>query len=122
MIVEHSVGMADLLGPLAILAIIYFITSFLTEVVSNNAVAVLLAPIVIGLAEQLGLSPYPFLVAIMFGASASFATPIGYQTNTFVYNAGGYKFMDFVKVGGPLNIIMWLVAIVLIPIFWPFNP
>lgn len=122
MIVENSVGLAQVLGPLAILAIVYFITSFLTEVVSNNAVAVLLAPIVIGLAEQLGLSPYPFLVAIMFGASASFATPIGYQTNTFVYNAGGYKFTDFLKVGLPLNILMWLVAICVIPVFWPFNP
>jgi di/tricarboxylate transporter len=113
---------AEALGPLAVLAIVYFITSALTEMVSNNAVAVLLTPVVIGIAAHMGVSPYPFLVAIMFGASASFATPIGYQTNTFVYNAGGYKFTDFVKVGGPLNLIMWGVAVVVIPIFFPFNP
>jgi di/tricarboxylate transporter len=121
-IVKNSMGFAERLGPLAILAIVYFITSALTEVVSNNAVAVVLAPIVIAVADQLGLSPYPFLIAIMFGASASFATPIGYQTNTFVYNAGGYKFTDFIKVGGPLNVIMWIVAVTVIPIFWPFTP
>jgi di/tricarboxylate transporter len=121
-VVGHSVQWAEALGPLAVLAIVYFITSALTEMVSNNAVAVLLTPVVIGIAAHMGVSPYPFLVAIMFGASASFATPIGYQTNTFVYNAGGYKFTDFVKVGGPLNLIMWGVAVVVIPIFFPFNP
>lgn len=120
--VEGSVGWAEAMGPLAVLAIVYFLASWLTELVSNSAVAVMLSPIVIGLAEHMELSPYPFLVAIMFGASASFATPIGYQTNTFVYNAGGYRFTDFMKVGGPLNVIMWIVAVLIIPFFFPFRP
>lgn len=121
-IVDYSVNWADAFGPLAVLAIIYLVASCLTELVSNSAVAVLLAPIAIGLAEGMGLSPYPFLVAVMFAASVSFATPIGYQTNMFVYNAGGYKFMDFVKIGLPLNIIMWIIAVTMIPVFWPFTP
>jgi di/tricarboxylate transporter len=121
-IVHHSIGWAEALGPLVVLAIVYFIVSWLTEMVSNSAVAVLLSPIVIGIAEHMAVSPYPFLVAIMFGASASFATPIGYQTNTFVYNAGGYKFTDFLKVGMPLNTIMWVVSVAIIPIFFPFHP
>ncbi|MNW08187.1 Sodium:sulfate symporter transmembrane region [compost metagenome] len=74
------------------------------------------------MAQQLGVDPRAFVVAVMFAASASFATPIGYQTNTFVYNAGGYRFSDFMKVGIPLNILLWLVASVVIPLFWPLTP
>ena len=74
----------------------------------------------IGVAHQLGVDPRPFVVAVMFSASASFATPIGYQTNTFVFNAGGYRYLDFVKVGLPLNILNWLLASALIPLLWPF--
>ena len=70
----------------------------------------------------MGVDPRPFVVAVMFAASASFSTPIGYQTNTFVYNAGGYRFTDFVKVGVPLNIICWAVATFAIPLFWPLVP
>lgn len=106
-------------GPLVMLSAVYFLASTLTEVVSNNAVGVLLTPIAIGIAQQMGVDPRPFIVAVMFGASASFATPVGYQTNTFVYGAGGYKYMDFVKVGLPLNLIFWVVATFLIPVFWP---
>jgi di/tricarboxylate transporter len=106
-------------GPIAILSVIYLITSLLTEVLSNNAAAILLTPIAIGLATQLGVDPRPFVVAVMFAASASFATPIGYQTNTFVYGAGGYRFVDFVRIGLPLNIINWLAATLVIPLFWP---
>ena len=91
----------------------------MTEVLSNNAVAILMTPIAIGLAQQLGVDPRPFVVAVMFAASASFATPIGYQTNTFVYGAGGYRFMDFVRIGVPLNILMWITATLVIPLFWP---
>ncbi len=109
-------------GPLALLAGIYFVTSALTEYMSNNATAVLITPIAIGLAQALEIDPRAYVVAVMFAASASFATPIGYQTNTLVYQAGGYKFMDFVKFGGPLNFIMFFASVIVIPIFWPLTP
>ncbi|MDP0490217.1 MAG: SLC13 family permease [Verrucomicrobiota bacterium JB023] len=108
------------LGPIAILAAIYLLASVLTEMVTNNAVAILLPPVVIPIAAALDVDPRPFIVAIMFGASASFMTPIGYQTNTYVYGAGGYQFGDFMKIGIPLNLILWVLATLLIPIFWPF--
>jgi len=107
------------LGPIAVLALIYVVTSALTETISNNAAAILIRPIAMGLGVELGVDPRAFVVAVMFAASASFATPIGYQTNTLVYNAGGYKFMDFVRIGLPLNIILAVVAVIVIPIFWP---
>lgn len=122
MIVNTLAGPIGGLGPLAILAALYVITSFLTEIISNNAVAILLTPIAIGFGEQLGMDPRPFVVAVMFAASASFATPIGYQTNTLVYTAGGYRFADFLKIGLPLNIVMFIVAMFVIPVFWPFIP
>lgn len=103
-----------------LLAALYLMAAVMTEIVSNNAVAALLTPLAVGIAIPLGLSPVPFVIAVMFGSSASFSTPIGYQTNTFVYGAGGYKFGDFFRAGFPLAIIMWLVASVLIPILWPF--
>ncbi|TYB84251.1 SLC13 family permease [Oceaniovalibus sp. ACAM 378] len=105
--------------PIVALALVYALTSILTELVTNNAVAVLLAPIAAGVATQLGLDPRPFVVAVMFGASASFATPIGYQTNTLVYNAGGYRFTDFLKIGIPMNIIIGAATVLLIPLIWP---
>ncbi|WP_182446643.1 SLC13 family permease [Cereibacter sphaeroides] len=108
------------LPPFALIFVVYALTSILTELVSNNAVAVILTPIVIGLANSLGVDPRPFVVAVMFGASASFATPIGYQTNTLVYGPGGYRFTDFLRIGVPLNILMMVVMSVLIPFFFPF--
>ena len=107
--------------PVIVLSITYLLTMILTEFLSNNATAILLTPIAIGLAHGLGADPRPFVVAVMLASSNAFATPIGYQTNTFVYNAGGYKFADFVKIGLPLNLITWLAASVLIPIFFPLG-
>lgn len=118
-IVQGIMSVAEDFGPLILLSIVYMLTSALTEVFSNNAAAVIITPIAIGLAQQMGVDPRPFAVAVMFGASASFATPIGYQTNTFVYHAGGYRFADFVKCGVPLNLLLWGVATFVIPIFWP---
>jgi di/tricarboxylate transporter len=120
MLAESAAGFLAPWGPLAVLAVIYLLASVLTEIVTNNAVAILLTPIAISIAEGMGVDARPFVVAIMFGASASFATPIGYQTNTYVFGAGGYKFSDFPKVGAPLNLILWGVAVIFIPIFWPF--
>lgn len=119
-VVAFIVGLTGNLGPLAALAAVYVFTSLLTEMISNNAVAVLVGPIVIAMAVQLGYDPRPFIMAVMFAASASFATPIGYQTNTFVYGAGGYRFRDFVTVGMPLNLLFAVVAVVVIPWFFPF--
>tara|TARA_Y100001934_G_scaffold48051_2_gene58455 strand:- start:1803 stop:3590 length:1788 start_codon:yes stop_codon:yes gene_type:complete len=121
-VVSHVMTLSPLLGPLFMLSFIYLLTSILTEVVSNNAVAVLVTPIAIGVAQQLGADPRPFVVAVMFAASASFATPIGYQTNTFVYSAGGYRFTDFMRIGAPLNLIMWAAGSLIIPLIWPLFP
>jgi di/tricarboxylate transporter len=108
------------LPPFALIFVVYGLSSFLTEIVSNNAVAVILTPIVISLAGQLGVDPRPFVVAVMFGASASFATPIGYQTNTLVYGPGGYRFADFLRIGVPLNLTLLVAMSFLIPFFFPF--
>ncbi|WP_010142328.1 SLC13 family permease [Oceanicola sp. S124] len=107
------------LPPFVTLVAIYTVGSILTETVTNNAVAVIFTPIVISLAAQLGVDPKAFVVAVMFSASASFATPIGYQTNTLVYGAGNYRFADFLRIGIPMNIIVGLAAVLLIPVFFP---
>lgn len=122
LIVELVTGAAKDFGPLAMLAAIYLLTSVLTEVLSNNACAVLITPIVIAIAEQAGINPRALVVAVMLGSSASFATPIGYQTNTYVYNIGNYRFTDFLKIGVPMNLLMLVLAVLVIPLFWPLTP
>jgi di/tricarboxylate transporter len=107
------------LSPFFLIWAVYLLTSVLTELVSNNAVAVVVTPIAIGLAAALGYDPRPFVIAVMVAASASFATPIGYQTNMMVYGPGGYRFTDFLKVGVPLNITVGILAAALIPVIWP---
>lgn len=106
------------LDPRIILALVYLLAAVLTELVSNQAVAVLLTPLAIQLGFQMDIEPRALVVAVMFGASASFSTPIGYQTNTYVFGAGGYKFGDFFRVGFPLAIILWITACFLIPLIW----
>lgn len=107
------------LPPFLLVWAIYLLTSILTELVSNNAVAVVVTPIAIGLGDALGINARPLVVAVMVAASASFATPIGYQTNMLVYGPGGYKFTDFMKVGIPLNLSIGILASLLIPLLWP---
>jgi di/tricarboxylate transporter len=119
-IADFSVNWVGGFGPLAVLAVVYLITALLTELMSNNAAAVLITPIAFSTAVSLGVSPTPFLVAVLFAASTSFATPVGYQTNTMVYNAGNYRFVDFMKMGIPLNLVFWVLAVLLIPRFFPF--
>lgn len=107
-------------GPIAILAAIYLITNLFTELLTNNAAAALTFPIALAVSNRLGVDPQPFCVAICMAASASFSTPIGYQTNLIVQSIGGYKFTDFARIGLPLNLIMFLLSITLIPLFWDF--
>jgi di/tricarboxylate transporter len=107
------------LPPYVVVFSVYFLTMVMTELVSNNAVAVVMTPIAIGLASALGVDPRPLVVAVMMAASASFSTPIGYQTNTLVYGPGGYKFTDFLRIGVPLNLSLALVCSAVIPWIWP---
>ena len=109
-------------GPWVVLSMVYLISVVLTEFLSNAAVAAIITPIAIQTAFQLGVDPRPFAVAAMFGSTLAFSTPIGYQTNLLVYNAAGYKFSDFAKIGIPLTILLWILCSVLIPLIWPLTP
>jgi di/tricarboxylate transporter len=120
-LVDEVISTVGASSPILVLGCFYLIGTLLTEFISNNAVAILLTPIAYQTAMKLGYHPVPFLIAIMFAASASFATPIGYQTNTFVYGAGGYKFRDFLRVGAPLNLLFLVIVTLLIPVFWPLK-
>jgi len=119
MIVEGVSPTLETMPPFMVVWAVYLVTSILTELVSNNAVAVVVTPIAIGLATALGIDARALVVAVMVAASASFATPVGYQTNTLVYGPGGYKFADFLRVGIPLNLTMGLLVSALIPLVWP---
>lgn len=117
---DALIGVIEPLGPLAALAVLYGVTLFATELLSNAAVAVLVTPVAVALAESLGVDPRPFLVGVMMAASAAFATPFGYQTNVLVFQVGDYKYMDFIRVGVPLNLVTWVAAMIAIPRFFPF--
>ena len=106
--------------PYVLLWVVYLFTSLLTEVLSNNATAVMLVPIVVGLAEKLGVDSRPFIITITVAASCAFALPMGYQTHMMVYGPGGYKFSDYIRMGVPLNLIIWLVTCSLVPLIWHF--
>ena len=106
--------------PFLALAVIYGVTSLLTELITNNAAAALMFPIALSVAQTLGVSYMPFVIAIMISASASFSTPIGYQTNLMVYGPGGYKFTDFMRIGIPLNLLFWIMTVFIAPLFYPF--
>ncbi len=120
LLVDATQALGPAAGPIAALAVLYLFGSIVMEALSNNAAAVLMFPICLATAQQLDVSPRPFIIALALAASASFMTPIGYQTNLMVYGPGGYRFSDFFRVGAPLNAILAVVAIVLIPYFWPF--
>jgi di/tricarboxylate transporter len=117
-------GFLSLAGvePWPTLALFYCLTVVLTELLTNNSVAVLMYPLALAIAEKLGVSFWPFVIAVMIAASMGFSTPIGYQTNLMVYGPGGYHFRDFVRFGVPLNILMGIVALTVIPLVWPFRP
>ncbi|VWX57899.1 SLC13 family permease [Sphingorhabdus sp. 109] len=119
MLVQAATPWLSGFPPVYALAAIYLLSLLLTELVTNNAVAVVVTPIAIQLAISLGVDPRPFVVAVMFAASASFLTPIGYQTNTLVYSAGGYRFLDFARYGLPLTLVIAVTSITIIPLIWP---
>jgi di/tricarboxylate transporter len=107
-------------SPGVILGGIIVLTSICTQILSNNATAVLLFPIAVSAAQGLGVDPKPFIIGVCFGASACFASPVGYQTNLLVYGPGGYRFSDFLKLGIPLNLLVIVASTIFIPFFWPF--
>ena len=119
LLVDQLISLSGQVSPVVMLSLFYLFTSLLTQLISNNAVAVLLTPIALSLATTLQVNPQPLLMTIAFGASASFMTPMGYQTNAIVRGAGGYTFGDYLRIGIPLTLIMWGLATLFIPMFWP---
>jgi di/tricarboxylate transporter len=120
-VVDTAMNALGSLGPVAVLSGFYLITSVFSAFLSNNATAVLMAPLAFGVASALGVDVRAFLIAIAYGASASFATPVGYQTNMIVMGPGGYTFGDYFRFGLPLNVLLWIAATFLIPVFFPLS-
>jgi len=118
LVADQLVSLSQYLPPILLLGLVYLSTTLLTELISNTATVVLLVPIVGGMAVALGLDPKAFVLAVMFAASTSFMTPVGYQTNTMVFGPGGYKFLDFFRVGAPLNLILLVVTTATIAWLW----
>ena len=115
------VAITQPLGPYATLAAIYFVTMVLNELITNNGAAALAFPFCLKAAELSHCDSRPFVMAVALAASFAFASPVGYQTHMMVFGPGGYRFSDFVKVGVPLNILLWIACIILIPMIWPFT-
>ena len=107
------------LGPIAILAGIFLFTSLLTQLMSNAAAVVLVAPIGLGIAASFGIAPYPVLMMVAIAGSTAFMTPIGHQSNVLIYNTGSFRFIDFIKVGGPLTLVVLVASLVVVPLVWP---
>ncbi|GGG99899.1 sodium:sulfate symporter [Glycocaulis albus] len=121
LVVDAAAPLLALASPLVLLILVYVTTSVLTETVTNNAVAIVMTPVAIAMAVAAGLDPRPFVIVVMIGASAAFATPIGYQTNTLVYGPGHYRFTDYVKLGLPMNLLVMIVTVTLVPMIWPLE-
>ena len=121
-LVDNGMHFVGVHGPLAVLLMVYLLTALLTEMMGHNPSVVLMVPIAISIATALHVNPVPFVITVAFAAATSFATPVGYPTNTMVYGAGGYRFVDFMKVGIPLILIFCALSMLLIPRFWPFSP
>jgi di/tricarboxylate transporter len=118
---EHIVRLSRPFGDVGLLSAVYLVCNLLTALISNAAAALIMLPIAVATAMHAGLEPRAFVIAVLFAASIDFSTPIGYQTNAFVYGPGGYRFSDYLKVGGPLNLLWWILATALIPVFWPLR-
>ena len=120
-IIAHSaINISERFGPIGVMAAIFILTNVFTEIITNNAAAAITFPIAFAAATQLGVDPRPFFITICIAASASFSTPIGYQTNLIVQSIGNYKFSDYWKIGLPLNILVLIISLAVIPRFWPF--
>jgi len=109
-------------SPLIVLAILSLITLVLTNLITAKATATLIFPIAVAAAATLNVDVMPFVITIIISAAACFATPIGYQTNLMVFGPGGYKYADYLRIGGPLTLIVWLMTVIIVPLAWPFNP
>ena len=121
-VADGLLAVAAPMGAVAVLGAVFVATILLTELVSNNAAAVLIFPVAVATAAGLGVDPRPFVLVVLFGASLSFLTPIGYQTNMMVYGLGGYRFLDFPRLGLPIILVAGTVALLLVPIFFPLRP